>query len=215
MGSDVVVYTAVFGGRDTFRPPQNLPYDFRIFTDSPEIADKDDRAIYVPLLVPRDHIRSARLVKVMSHVFLPGYKTWIWQDSSFDIKPEADLAELIFRAGELGVWKHTQRSCIYEEARACIDLGKDNEDVIKAQMQKYMSYYQHPPGAGLGETGLLVRQNTPRIRRFNAEWWKEIALHSCRDQLSFNVIARRFNLEVNYLGNLRENPWLVYVGHRR
>lgn len=211
--SDVVVYTAIYGSRDSFRAPPPLPFDFRIFTDDPQLAKREPRATLLPLLSPKDPIRSARMVKAMPNVFLPNYKTWIWQDSSFLLNPSADLAGLIKMAGEIGVLKHPERTCVYEEAKACISIGLDDPKVISAQMERYRKEYEYPAGTGLAATGILVRQNTPKICRFNADWWSEIWNYSYRDQLSFNVVARRAGLLIVYIGGIWGNPWFGYVGH--
>jgi len=212
--TDVVVYTAIFKGRDSYRVPPALPYDFRIFTDDADLVDLEPRAIYVPQLVPKDATRGARLVKTLPHVFLPQYKTWVWYDSSLEIRPDADLAGMISCSGSLGVFQHPERHCVYDEAKSCVELGVDDGDVITAQMQKYIGTYKHPSGDGLASTCVLVRQATPDVIKFNAWWWREIALHSKRDQLSFNVVARRAGLRVVYLGTRHNNPWFEQVGHR-
>ncbi len=213
--TDVVLYTAIFGGRDSFSAPPEIPYDLRVFTDDRVLAERESRAIYTPLLVPGDPVRSARLVKSMPQLFLPGRKTWIWYDSSMSVRSDADLPGMLKASGRLGVPRHTDRNCIYDEAKICAELGLDDEDVISAQMQRYRDTYKHPVGDGLAETCILVRENDPEILKFNALWWKEISLHSKRDQLSFNAVARKLGLPIAYLENRRENPWFVQVGHRR
>lgn len=213
--SDVVVYTAIFGDRDSFRPPPDLPYDFRIFTDSKEFSTKEPRAIYTPFLVPGDLARSVRVVKSMPHIFLPGYKKWIWFDSSFDIKPGADLTEMVRRAGQIGAFPHHERVCVYDEAKICIDWKLDDAGVINAQMKRYRDQYRYPVRGGLAAGGVLVRENNPKICQFNENWWTEIALNSRRDQLSLSVMIRHLELPLVYLGSSIENPWFVYVGHKK
>jgi len=213
--SDVVLYTVLFGARGSYRTPPEIPFDFRIFTDNAEVMKKEPRAIYAPLLVPGDIPRSVRLVKAMPQLFLPGYKTWIWQDNCFDIKLGADLEAMVSAAGQFGAFRHPQRDCIYAEAKICIDWNLDDPDVIARQMKKYRDEYRHPEKDGLAAGGLLVRQNNPKICQFNVEWWTEIALHSRRDQLSLNVVARHIGLPITYLALLSENPWFTYLGYPR
>lgn len=206
----VAIYTTIFGGRDSFKPPPPGDYDFHCFTDDPSVPG----ATHIELPLKGDPRRSARYLKCLPHKVLPGYDTWIWMDASMKLKPGIDLSKLLELAGELGTLTHPVRDCIYDEARVCVQGKLDDIKVIWAQMDKYRGL-GYPLHAGLAATGFTVRKNTPVIKEFNEAWWGEISAGSRRDQLSFNPTAHRLGLKVSYVGALYDNPWMVFGNHAK
>jgi len=108
--------------------------------------------------------------------------------------------------------RHPDRDCLYEEARACIALGKDNADVINSQVYGYR-LDGFPKRAGLVASGVIIR-SSPHITFENA-WWEEVRLKSCRDQLSFPVIARSTGLDYQVMPfeELMKNFFLWHDDH--
>ena len=83
---------------------------------------------------------------------------------------------------------HSQTDCTYKEAQTCINLKKDNSDVIKKQMDRYKAE-GYPEHYGLIESGLLVRElHNQKLNEAMDLWWQEIKNGSRRDQLSFNYV---------------------------
>lgn len=207
---DVVVYTAMFGGRDHIVRPPEGDYDWVYFTD--EDPNGMPGVVQTPLPVPGDYVRSARLFKTMPQLFFHDYKRWIWLDGS--VVFHADTKDLFSWKGPIAVFKHPLRDCIYEEAEILKEQGNEGPEILDAQMQEYRSE-GHPEHAGLGTTGTLIRDNLPSVRALNAFWWGEVSTKSKRDQLSFNFGVRKFDLPVEYIEGIYDgNRWLRVMPHK-
>ena len=75
---------------------------------------------------------------------------------------------------------HRQRRCVYDEAVACIELGKDDPELIVRHVEAYRAL-GYPARNGLAELSVIVRRHTPRATRFFEAWWEEIRCGSRRD----------------------------------
>jgi len=187
--------------------------EFWCFTDDPSICIHPN-VVYTPMLVPGDPVRSARLLKAMPHLFFPKYEVWIWMDASFEVKRGADLRWLAQVRSPIATFRHRLRSCLYREAEICVSEGLESLGVAVEQTACYRNL-GYPEGAGLSETGLLVRKNTTPVREFNALWWREISTRSKRDQISFEFCARACGLVPARIGTVDENRWVRHRGHAR
>lgn len=133
-----------------------------------------------------------REIKLMPKKWLPDHDKSVWIDGNLEFK--GSLNEFVKDKSGFWLMNHPDRNCVYEEAKRCIELGKDNVDIIKNQIHKYL-VRSYPHNNGLSATGVLVRDNTNENSIFGIEWWKEVSLHSKRDQLSFNYVAHENDLE--------------------
>lgn len=139
-----------------------------------------------------DPNRNAKIYKILPHLFLPEHDWSIWIDSTITLlKPPESLVRLV--KGEVGVFHHWERNCLYDEAVACQTL--DDPNIINLQMERYRSK-GFPAHAGLAMCGIIIRKNTDKVNRLNEQWWAEICRGSRRDQLSFPYV---FKDVVHYL----------------
>jgi len=121
------------------------------------------------------------------------------------------LCEMLGDA-ELMVFSHPYRACLYDEADTCIKLGKEEREILNAQITAYRAE-GYPPDNGLCETGLLIRRHTEAIIRFNEMWWAEIEAGSYRDQVSFNYAVWKTGIGFKMIaGSLKRSPILKYSG---
>jgi TOD1/MUCI70, glycosyltransferase-like domain len=209
--SDVLVYTAIFGRRDRLKPQQENGFDWKAITDEQESAGHNGvRVVALPLA--GDPRRSARLVKIMPELFFPEYKRWIWIDGYVTLRDGVDGDALAHIPGPLAAFQHRERTCPYEEAEACRILKFDSESIIRKQIEGYRGE-GFPAGGGLGETMVIVRDNTPDIRRMNRLWWEEVSQKSVRDQISFNYAAWKAGIPVHYMGRCTGTPWFRMGAH--
>lgn len=194
----LVVYTAINANYNALLNPSVIAddFDYRCFTDQPLWFKLANNTRWITLPFPGgakrlDPVRACRMVKIMPHLFFPEYEYSVWIDGSIDII--GDIHALIAKHDypDLLCFKHPKRDCIYEEGKACIDLGKDDPEVINNQLNTYRQQ-GFPPHAGLIESGVMIRKhNDPEIIKVMEEWWQELSTHSRRDQLSFPVAAWR------------------------
>lgn len=207
---EVVVYTAVFGERDEIIRPPDGNFDWVCFTDEDPAGRQG--VVQTPFPMAGDIVRSARFFKTLPQLFFPNHRRWIWIDGS--IAFHADPARLFSWRGPVAVFKHPIRDCIYDEAAAWMKEGNEDYNTVAQQMQEYrMAGF--PEHAGLGATGVLIRDNIPAVLAFNNFWWSQISSKSRRDQLSFNFGMRKFGIPVEYIDGLHgDNAWFRVRGHK-
>lgn len=205
---NLVVYTAISGNYNPLRNPSlvSKQIDYVCFTDQPLWHKLANNTVWNTLPFPRetqglDSVRACRMVKLLPHLFFPKYDYSIWVDGSIDILGDVHALLAEYDYPDMLCFKHPRRSCIYEEGRICIELGKDDPLVIRNQLQAYGDQ-GFPSQAGLIESGVLIRRhNTPVIQKVMEDWWREIKVHSRRDQLSFPYIAWRNHFTPTTMGS--------------
>ncbi|MBW2172736.1 MAG: glycosyltransferase [Deltaproteobacteria bacterium] len=129
-----------------------------------------------------------------------------------------DIRELIDQylvREPMAMCRHPEgRSSIYEEAEACIRLGKDDKDVIERQVNRYRaqgySYEQGIPAAMV----MLRRHHDRKVIETMEDWWAELSSFSRRDQLSFHFAAWKNKLQYAVIDdNVRDNVYFKWRPH--
>ncbi len=215
-----VVYTAIFGNKDTLKDPlyHNTDFDYVCFTDNKELKS-DIWEVRYSEPIHKDPVRSAKIFKVKPHEYFQKYDVSVWCDANFIIC--SDLNTFLNNFGtqaNLLTFQHDQgRTCIYDEAKIIIQDKKDDPDIVKEQMKKYQSE-QFPANAGLTACSILVRRHNEKdiIDMMNL-WWNEIKQHSRRDQLSFYYCKWKLQTKMFMLAypnyNIRYNQWFRWLPH--
>jgi DNA polymerase III delta prime subunit len=90
---------------------------------------------------------------------------------------------------DIGVFSHPWRDNIYDEAEEVIRLGKDDQNAVERQMERYGANVK-----GLFACGVVVRHHTKEIKRLNEKWWIEYCIGSRRDQLSFPYVFKNYHI---------------------
>lgn len=205
------VFTAIFGNRDTLKEPLCPDVEFIVFTDQPL---QSNRVRIVRMQGPYlDPARNARHVRALVHKYLPEYGVTLWLDSTMLLKKVDGLSDYL-KTRDLAVSKHDQRDCAYDEARACVQLGRDRKEIVEAQMQRYEKE-GYPKRNGLVAVGALLRRNTEAVVRFNEAWWREIETGSRHDQVSFNYVAWKLGFQYQLFdwNNVRRTPFWSHSPH--
>lgn len=185
----VAVVTASIGER---RPRLRTPLsvrrgvDFICFTDNPELKSDVWKIIHRTRILD-DPCRDAKRFKVLIHEHVDADAS-IWIDRHCRLKVDA-LGVFDEFTEDLSLVRHYRR-CIYHEARACMDRGKDCHRLIKRSISEYRAG-GHPPRWGLFWGGIIFRRHNDRTREFADRWWNLIQNGSRRDQLSLPVAIRK------------------------
>lgn len=183
----IVVYTAIIGEYDSLIVPEVIDpdIDYVCFSDRP----RDGFGVFEIRPVDyynTDPVKIARYVKTHPHKYFPEHDVSIWIDANVLIR--GDLKKYVNRlksSGEkIGCVAHPRRNCAFVEAESCKELGKDDNDVIDKQMERYRGL-GFMPDAGLIETNIFVcLHHDPVVQQAFGSWWNEIERYSRRDQLS-------------------------------
>jgi len=196
-----VVYTAIIGKYDVLNEPKVVSegFDYVCFTD--DVTLKSPIWKIVPVTNPQglDNSRQARKIKILGNSVLKEYDLSIWIDGSVSINCDLNIfLDENYHSEDIVLHTHPVRSCVYEEAKACIAIDKDDPEIINKQMEGYRSE-GYPAANGLASTGLMIRNHrSKKVKEFMNSWWNEVNLKSKRDQLSFNFVLWKHQLSVGY-----------------
>lgn len=202
----IVVYTASIGRQIGMPQIQTYPNcEFVCISDF--ASESGNWKVVSPIFKHSNRIKVARWYKTHPHILFGDADWTIWMDDWFVPINIYGLVELA-KDGDIGIYKHRHRDCIYEEAEVCIKMGLDDANIIKKQMGQYRRE-SYPSNFGLHETCIIVRRNTPSINELNEEWWNQIECGSHRDQLSFDFVVWKMgiNLISLYPGDGYNNPY--------
>ena len=186
-----IVYSAIYGDYDKpkAQPLKEKPI---LFTDTSESTDWEVRKVFREEEHPR---MKAKYFKCNSHILDCDVSIWI--DGSATIKIPGFIQWCINQlgGGDIALFKHPDRDCIYDEANVCVGMPKCRDLPIMGQVMEYMRM-KYPKKNGLWACGLLIRRHNKRTEEFNRLWWRHNKKYTYRDQLSFPVCAREVGLKV-------------------
>jgi len=201
----IAVYTTIFGGYSKLYhiPKQSIVADYFCVTD--ELSDKFDYdhlpetpepVITISMNFPQRNLHPRMRAKYFK-MFpwevkeLEGYDISIYLDGSIQITSPEFIRHCINSLGnhDMLLFKHPQRDCIYEEAKASIGLVKYKDQNISGQINEYRRIYPSDH-AGLYACGIMVRKmNSVNMKKVMEAWWWENIKWSCQDQISLPVIC--------------------------
>ena len=188
-----VVYTCITGEKDRLKDqPTHPDWKFICYTDRDNLNSITWEVRKIQKY-QKSSRKTARWHKINSHLLFPDATAVLWIDGSINMKHNPQYYYEKY-GSELSVLPSLCRSCLYEEAEACIEFQCDNIQTLREQVQKY-SDEGIPRNLGMIGTGFMIREHNDNIKRFNELWWKEIEHHSIRDQVSFPYVAYKTSTE--------------------
>jgi len=204
-----VIYTCITGGYDDLLNHTfvDQDWDYVCFSDDLFIRKVANSSWQIrPLLFDQlDNVRSQRWHKIHPHILFPEYKKSIWLDANINILNKdlfADIDRAITESRLISIAPHPVRNCIYDEFIACLELGKDDERVMRKQVDLIRSA-GFPEKNGLFETNIMYRDHhNDRVMEMMRDWWWWIDGYSRRDQLSLNYVLWQHKFEVKPLTNI-------------
>lgn len=187
----IMVYTAITGDYDTLKEIKYIDkeIDYYCFTNNPTIKSKTWKI--VPLENPEllDFVRLERKIKILGcEEIFKNYDLAIYMDANIElrkpvsefIKNECDLKNYDFFS-----IIHSDRDCIYEEAKVCIEWKKDDKKIIEEEMT-FLKKEKFPKHYGLTANNFFAfKTNNAKIKKIQNCWWNMVKRYSRRDQLSF------------------------------
>lgn len=213
----IALYTAICGKYDKIRDPLVLQnnIDYHLFADSPVMVTELWQVRPAPFL-DEDPTRSARFIKTHPHIFFKDYDIAIWVDGNITLMNDVSpmVADLLASGKPIGAFPHQHRKNIYDEMEACLQLKKDDEQLMREQIKRYQkANFSHDD---LAETGFLIfNLKHPNLTSVLDRWWAEIEAGSKRDQLSLNYSLGDFGYRplAQYPLCIRNHPSLMIAPH--
>jgi hypothetical protein len=197
--------------------PLTIPgVDFVFITDD-LCSTPDGWQIIKTKFFYRDPRRTAKLFKLLPHLFFKGYEISVWIDANRLLKSDIiSLATNSMESNLIAIFAHNKRKDILEEAKECIKRGKDDKSIINNQIKSYM-LYEGIKRWGLYSGSFIIRKhNDEKIISLMAKWWKEIELNSVRDQLSLPFVISQSGLKPFIIpGNVNHNDYFETIPHKK
>ena len=216
------IYTAMVGGYDEIMQPLVVDDRFNYILFSNDIRE-DRIGIWQVRPIPYhndDNTRICRYVKTHPEELLPGYEFSVWVDSNVIITSSEvynRAIELFSMGAIIASVNHLGRDCIYDEAFAVMCHRFELERIVVVWCNLLLKE-GYPKHWGLYETNVMFRKhNNDLIRDTNTLWWNCIDKYSKRDQLSFNYVLWKLNLNCEYFLenslNARNSKYFQLVDH--
>jgi len=195
------IYTCITGEYDVLKPLPVVPngWDLICFTDNMNIPTFNQWKLRpIPYeLRYLSNTKTQRFIKILPHKFLKEYDISLWVDANIEI---VDNLEKLFKKYDLNenfiyIGKHPGRNCIYDEAKACLEKGKETKENIEKLINAFQAE-GYPKANGLVESGIMLRKhNDPNCIKLMDLWAEKIINLSKRDQLSFNYCCWKLHLK--------------------
>jgi hypothetical protein len=155
-----VVYTCLFGHSELFNDfrYERDGIDFVCFTDDPDLRSDFWKIELLPRKI-LDPARASKKLKALPHIYLAQYDWSLYADNTVRLKlaPKGFFEEFLAPSkSALACFRHHERDCVYDEAKAILSLGLDTPERVKAQMSLY-NYLGYPAKHGLAKGALLLR----------------------------------------------------------
>lgn len=205
------IFTYITGNYDNLMNPNVITpgWDYICFTDNKSISsdvwdikpihDKD-LSVYCPK-------RRANSVVMKYYEYIPDhYDICICIDGNLKIHKNLNelLSEFNYDLNEhdLMIPNHPDRSCVYEEAKAIINLNKDTRSNTESHVQK-LKAEKYPANNGLYETcAMVLNRKSPLLKELFKDWYKEYMRLPCkRDQMSLNYVIWKYSNGINILSH--------------
>jgi hypothetical protein len=190
--------------------PEQINEHFRYvcFSDTP-ISETKVWEIAPVTFFQNDPVRMARFIKIHPHMVLDDCDIAVWIDANILIKGDiSPMVEGFVKSGKaVAAVPHYLRRSIYEEVDACVEFGKDNEEIMREQVARYLDEkFQHDDL--IESSFIMFNLAHPSIRNFLYLWWTEIDRYSVRDQLSVNYALSRTGIGWHHL---MDRPDTIYT----
>lgn len=193
------IYTAIVGNYDGIQQPiiTDDRFDYILFSN-----DAKETSVGVWQVRPinydnDDKIKIARWVKTHPEQLLEAYEFSVWMDANIQIKTDyiyKRTVELFDKKDLISTVIHPIRNCIYKEMFVVYDLGLETENTL-LNWAKVLHRNEYPHNNGLHETNIMYRIHSQSVvEKLDGFWWRCIDKYSRRDQLSFNYVLWKLNI---------------------
>lgn len=202
----IAIYTCITGDYDRLFDVSTVSdydrYDWICFTDNKDIKANGWTILPIPDDLLKNsflsNVKIQRLIKICPHTYLSDYNYTMWIDAN--IRIISDVSSIFADYGldgDIQFWtrKHPIRTCLYDEAVACIKLNKDKPDIINNQVNGYKKE-NFPKKYGLYETGIIIRKKCKHVICHANIWAAELLVKSHRDQLSLTYAKWKTGLTI-------------------
>lgn len=218
----IAVYTCIFGSYDNLEEIDEKVYernvDYFCFTNNKDFHSKTWKIIYIEDFKLSNQLLSRKIKILGNEIINKKYDILVYMDGNIClkkkitdfIKDNCDLQQYC-----LWAFKHSDRNCIYEEAEACIQFGKETQDNVNKLLDFYKEQH-YPKKYGLCEMGFFIRKGKDlRVDELINLWYEMVEKYSRRDQLSFMWCIYKSKVPLQVLDiSIHNNDYFSIIPHR-
>lgn len=215
----IVVYTCITGEYEDPLPPLFFAprIEYKLFTDNETFFARGNKLDgWNPMAIPdvaQTYSKSLmnRYVKMHSFELFAGkFDYAIYVDGC--VQPVSDLSQYVYDIDQntgMAFHEHSDRDCIYEEAKACHHWKKGNLGNIDRQIERYKSE-GFPKHYGMLECPVIVTDlHNIKAKELLQRWWVEfLKSASGRDQLALPYVLWKAHILSRQVATLGHNIWL-------
>jgi len=184
------IYSAITGDYDFVRELKHKSpeFDYILFTNNKKVKSKTWDVRHIDNEDELSNVKLARQIKLEYYKYVPEYEFSIWVDGNIQISGDIlrFLNTLPLDVSDFFIGSHPHRQNIMQEAQTCVQLKKDSHENLSKQIEAYKAEkmpFAHIP---LVESGVLVRRDTKKVKKFCKAWFKQILKFTPRDQIAFS-----------------------------
>lgn len=195
-----IVYTACFGNKDTIPNPIYFDpqFDYICFTDNKDCVKSDVWKIILCDPLHEDPRMSAKIFKILPHLFLNEYDYSIWQDANLiqktsilpilDMHP-ANYSLLVFD-------NHMKNFNLNEEIGEHLKRNRCSQLLMAKQYTKYVEDgFPEDLGNVIFPAIMFRKHKDEKLQWVMNMWWKEIVNNSPRDMISWPYVQWKMQFE--------------------
>ncbi len=205
----IAFYTCIVGSYDSLKEPLSISPECDYYLISDKKPEKETVFQYIDIkqYLPEhieDNTKKNRFCKINPHIIFPQYRYSVYFDgvlqvSSTLVKFIENLPETRVIALAKNYWPG-----LYMEAMRVMLSRRDNEEIVKEQVEKYWLEGM-PENFGSVFCGILIREhNNPVCRKLMKDWWDQVENYSKRDMISFPYVLWKNGYTINDVKTIAE-----------
>jgi O-antigen biosynthesis protein len=221
MDNTKCIFTYITGGYDNLIEPKTITpgWDYLCFTDSPNI-NTELNSVWEICPINEEHMqikcpkRRGNAVVMQYYKYIPEkYDICIAVDGNIIIEENLDDFLSVFNFDtvkyDFMIASHPTRDCIYDEAKAIMDLQKDSSIKVSKHIG-VLRQNKYPLKNGLYQTNIMVLNNKSENMKIHFDGWytEYMRLPSKRDQMTLNYAIWKTTRETGVQLNVLECPML-------
>jgi len=201
----IAIYTCICGNYDKLIDQSLLNENFDYFCFSNRTQESKtwkiintDNYISIP-----DNSILNRFFKWNPHILFKNYDFSVYIDGNLEIISDSFYKRVLELANsncKISISKHPLRNNIYQEAKKCIEYGKDDSNKIKNYIEYINKTYTND--RLLYQNGLIFRKhNDDIIIKLDKLVYSYIIQYTRRDQLILPYIRQQMNINITDFNN--------------
>ena len=214
------VYTCITGDYDNLKELEIIEdgIDYYCFTNNKKIKSNTWKVVYIEDK-KLSNVLLARKTKLLGHPMINSkYDVLFWIDGDLRIRKPiksfmdeyCDLDKYDFIS-----FKHHARDNIFQEIKACLYFGRETREKA-LKLKEFYKKEKYKYDNVLIESTIMIKKNIDIVNETMKMWFDMLLNYSHRDQLSFNYVISKTNLNVNLIDlNVWNNEFFQFIRHNK